>query len=206
MQALNVDLLNLGNEAVASPNLFGLNTKQEQSTGRNDRELLNFSAPDSSNTCVSDLLQGLIPSSDKESSNTTAFHSESNTSSSNAFFSLDPFAPLGESNLAPKTPSKNLTSSNSFSNFATSQQSQPINDSLISDWDHASIFKQTSSGSSLPLHTPGISRNSSTPNFEKLMDPLADLGNFTGQGLGNGTPSSWNFPTIKPNPPINIGN
>ena len=191
---------------MASPNLFGLGTNLEQSTVNNDRELLNFSAPDSSNARVGDLFHGLLHSSDNESSKTAAFQLEANTSSSNSFFSLDPFAP-GGSNPAPIIPSNNLTSSTSFSNFATSQQSQPIiNDSLMSDWDHASILKQTSSGSSLPLHTPGISRNSSTPNFEKIKDPLADLGNFTGQGLGSGTPSSWNFPTTKPNPPINIGN
>ena len=177
----------------------------------NDPELLNFSAsPQSSNTRDSDLLHGFLDSSAIEPQKTTAVQLES--SSSNSFFSLDPFAPLGGGNKGPSTPSNNLTSSSSFSNFGTTcQQSQPINDSLMSDWDPMSILKQTPSGSSLPLHTPSISRNSSTPNLEaKFKDPLADFGNFTtltGQVSSSSgvNPSPWNSAT-KPNPPINIGN
>lgn len=205
MQELNVDLLNLGSEPT--------NSIPKQSPSFGEEELLNLSSQPSSNFVVggrgggnSDLLQDLFQSSTETSSSAAPAFVPTSTPA-NPFFTLDPFDPLVEATKGVATPPNNLSSSNSFGNFATLQQSQPSDESLMGNWD--SILKQTPSVGARPMTLPSIPRNSSTPNLEtKAKDPLADFGNLIGLAGAAGTtaraPAAWGQPT-KPNPPLNIG-
>ena len=150
-----------------------------------------------------DLLQDLFQNSTETSTTAATFTNNSNIA--NPFFTLDPFDPLVASNVNVASPN-NLSSSNSFGNFATLQQSQQSDESLMGNWD--SLLKQTPSVGARPMTLPTIPRNSSTPNLEtKTKDPLAEFGNLG--GISGGVASTNKGPTwgpaIKPNPSVNIG-
>jgi hypothetical protein len=120
---------------------------------------------------------------------------------------LDPFDPLVGAPAGVTAAPNNLSSSNSIGNFATVQQSQPSDESLMGNWD--SILKQTPTCGSRPMTLPSIPRNSSTPNLEaKAKDPLADFGNLIGLA-GTANSNATRTPTwgssVKPIPPMNIG-
>ncbi len=197
-------MLNLGSEPASSiPN------KSSFVEG----ELLNLSSQTSSNLGIGgrgngngDLLEDLFQSSTETKSSTNPTFAPI-SAQANPFFTLDPFDPLVDATKDVSTPPNNLSSSNSFGNFATLQQSQPSDESLMGNWD--SILKQTPSVGARPMTLPSIPRNSSTPNLEtKAKDPLADFGNLIGLvGTASTTAKApaWGPPT-KTNPPMNIGN
>ena len=198
-------MLNLGSEPV--------NSVPTQSSTFVQGELLNLSAQTSNNLVAGsrsngngNLLQDLFQSSTEVTSSSIPTFAPSSTQA-NPFFTLDPFDPLVEATKGVTTPPNNLSSSNSFGNFATPQQSQPSDESLMGNWD--SILKQTPSVGVRPMTLPSIPRNSSTPNLEaKAKDPLADFGNLMGlAGTASATAKApaW-CPPSKPNPPMNIGN
>lgn len=205
IQELNVDLLNLGSESTSSlPN---------RALANEECGLLNLTSDTSGNILTEsrgghngDFLQDLLHSSTESAAATLAFLPTA--APANPFFTLDPFDPLaGTPAGISSTPINNLSSSNSFSNFATVQQSQPPDESLLGNWD--SILKQTSSGGVRPMTLPNIPRNSSTPNLEtKAKDPLADFGNLIGLTGASNTNTAkapaWGS-SLNTNPPMNIG-
>lgn len=197
--------MNLGSESTSSlPN---------RSLANEECGLLDLSSKSSSNVLIdsrsgdnSDYLQDLLQSSTESAAATLAFIPTA--APANPFFTLDPFDPLvGSTASVASTPNNNLSSSNSFTNFATAQQSQPPDESLMGNWD--SILKQTSSGGVRPMTLPNIPRNSSTPNLEaKAKDPLADFGNLMGlsgaANINTARAPAWGS-SVKPNQPMNIG-
>jgi hypothetical protein len=205
LQEINVDLLNLGSESSSV-------SVSNQSSVIEEGELLNLSSQTSSNLLVGcqgggngDFLQDLLKTSEETSPATSTFVPTSTPA--NPFFTLDPFDPLAGAPVGVTVTPNNLSSSNSFGNFATLQQSQPSDESLMGNWD--SILKQTPSSGARPMTLPNIPRNSSTPNLEaKAKDPLADFGNLIGlAGTANTNTTrapTW-VSTMKPVPPMNIG-
>jgi hypothetical protein len=206
LQEINVDLLNLGSESTSSVLV------SNHSSGVEEGELLNLSSQTFSTLLVGsqgggngDFLQDLLQTS-KETSPATSTFVPSSTPA-NPFFTLDPFDPLVGAPAGVTAAPNNLSSSNSIGNFATVQQSQPSDESLMGNWD--SILKQTPTSGSRPVTLPSIPRNSSTPNLEaKAKDPLADFGNLIGLA-GTANSNATRTPTwgssVKPIPPMNIG-
>ena len=206
LQEINVDLLNLGSESTSSVLI------SNQSSGIEEGELLNLSSQTSNSFLVGsrgggngEILQDLLHTSEETSPATASFVSTSTPA--NPFFTLDHFDPLVGAPAGVTATPNNLSSSNSIGNFATLQQSQPSDESLMGNWD--SILKQTPSSGSRPMTLPSIPRNSSTPNLEaKAKDPLADFGNLIGLA-GTTNSNSARAPTwgssMKPIPPMNIG-
>lgn len=195
-------MLNLGSEPSSSV--------PSKSTAFAEGELLNLSSQTSSSVTGNriggnnDLLQDLFQTSTDEPSMTASFAPTSTPA--NPFFVLDPFDPLVASTTGVTVSPNNLSSSNSFGNFATVQQSQQSDESLMGNWD--SIFKQPQNVGTRPITLSSIPRNSSTPNLEaKAKDPLADFGNLmelAGSVNAATKPPSWG-PSTKPNPSTNIG-
>lgn len=193
--------MNLGSESSSSlhrpptavPEVELLNLLSSQTKGDDVRV-------NNGNSNNADLLQDLFQTSD--TSSRTSFVAAPSTA--NPFFTLDSFDPLVEPDVSLGAPN-NLSTSNSFGNFGSVQESHLADESLMNNWD--SILKQTNTGSR-PVTLPSLPRNSSTPNLDsKSMDPLGDLGNLMGlSGATNSTikPQSWGT-AMKPGPPFNAG-
>lgn len=199
-------MLNLGSEPSSS-------VANQSTAFLPEGELLNLSSETSSNSVSGsrglggngDLLQDLFQSSHDTPPTTTTFVGAPSSIPANPFFTLDPFDPLVAPTPSVATPASNLSSSNSFGNFAKLQQSQPPDESLMGNWD--SILKQPQNVGTRPMTLPTLTRNSSTPNLEaKAKDPLADFGNLMGLAGATNTatrPPAWGSANTKT--PITIG-